>query len=132
METEGKTMLYELFSGIAVFAVVELFGNLFIKRRLPYSLGVLLGVLIAVFMAFHMYMTLGKAMLFEAEAAAKTIKRGSFLRMVVMIGGMILAVFLPEYFSLLGVLLGILTLKFAAYLQPLTHKLINKILSKGR
>ncbi|MGN0507166.1 MAG: ATP synthase subunit I [Lachnospiraceae bacterium] len=132
METEGKTMLYELFSGIAVFTLVELLGNLFIKQRLPYSLGVLLGAVIAVFMASHMYFTLGQAMLYEEEAAAKKIKRGSFLRMAVMVIGMILAVLLPEYISLLGVLLGILTLKFAAYLQPLTHKLFNKILSKGR
>ena len=132
METEGKTMLYELLSGIAVFTLVELLGNLFIKQRLPYSLGVLLGAVIAVFMASHMYVTLGQAMLYEEEAAAKKIKRGSFLRMAVMVIGMILAVLLPEYISLLGVLLGILTLKFAAYLQPLTHKLFNKILSKGR
>ena len=52
--------------------------------------------------------------------------------MAVMVAGVMLAVLLPEVFSFVGVLLGVLTLKFAAYLQPLTHKFFNKILSKGR
>lgn len=132
MNTEEKATLYELLFGIVLFAAVELLGNFFISSRLAYSLGILLGAAIAVFMLFHMYAVLKRALRYDEDTAAKKVRLASLFRMVVMVAGVVLAVLLPKLFSFVGVLLGILTLKFSAYLQPLTHKLFNKILSKGR
>lgn len=132
MKTEEKATLYELLFGIVLFAAASLFANLFISRRLVYSLGVLLGTAIAVFMLFHMYAVLKRALRYDEDTAAKKVKLASLFRMVVMAAGIVAAVLLPEVFSFAGVLIGVLTLKFSAYLQPLTHRFFNKILSKGR
>ncbi len=132
MNTEEKATLYELLFGIVLFSAASLLVNLFISRRLVYSLGVLLGTAIAVFMLFHMYSVLKRALRYDKDTAAKKVRVAALLRMAVMVAGVMLAVLLPEVFSFVGVLLGVLTLKFAAYLQPLTHKFFNKILSKGR
>lgn len=132
MNTEEKATLYELLLGIVLFAAASMLANLFISRRFAYSLGVLLGASIAVFMLFHMYAVLKRALRYDEDTAAKKVKLASLLRMAVMAAGIVAAVLLPEVFSFVGVLLGILTLKFAAYLQPLTHRFFNKILRKGR
>ena len=128
MNTEEKATLYELLFGIVLFSAASLLVNLFISRRLVYSLG----TAIAVFMLFHMYSVLKRALRYDKDTAAKKVRVAALLRMAVMVAGVMLAVLLPEVFSFVGVLLGVLTLKFAAYLQPLTHKFFNKILSKGR
>lgn len=132
IEAEEKKMLYELLAGIAMLSIPELAAGFAITHRLSYVFGALLGIAIAVFMALHMYVTLKRAMLEGEAAAAKKMKFGTFLRMAVMFAGMLTAVLLPEVFSLVGVMLGILTLKLAALLQPLTNRLFDKILSKGR
>lgn len=132
METDGKTTLHELIAGIVVGLLLFLPGNLFVERHLAYTLGLLLGAGIAVFMSLHMYASLEQAMLYDKETATKKTKRAFFVRMLVMVLGMMAAALFSEYFSLFGVVLGILTLKFAAYLQPLTHKIYLKILRKGR
>lgn len=131
METDGKTTLYELFAGILLVFLLLLLGNLIVEQKLPYTLGLLIGTGIAVFMSLHIYASLEKAMLYDKETATKKTKRAFFIRMLVMVASIMAAAMFPQYISILGVVLGILTLKFAAYLQPLTHK-FYKILSKGR
>ena len=42
------------------------------------------------------------------------------------------ALLLPKWFSIFGVALGVLSLKFSAYLQPLTHKVLQNFINKGR
>ena len=79
-----------------------------------------------------MYSSLQKAVLYDKENARKKIQIGSLIRMVFMIIALVVAVILPQYISFIGVALGILSLKFSAYLQPLTHKVLKKIRNKGR
>jgi len=129
---DGKQTRNELLLGIVPFVLLFLAGNLLIQQKLAYTLGLLLGVAVAAFMTFHMYSTLERAMLYDQDTAKKKIKFASMFRMFFMIVALVIAVLMPKYFSVLGVLFGILSLKFSAYLQPLTHKLINKFRNKGR
>lgn len=131
MQQEKQTLL-ELFAGIALGIVLLLPGNLLTDNKLAYSLGLLLGGVTAVIMSSHMYASIGEAILYDQKTAEKKIKFASLLRMFLMIAALIAAALLPNIFSFLAVVLGISTLKFSAYLQPLTHKVFNKIFNKGR
>ena len=130
--SEEKQTLWDLIIGTIVCVLLFMFGNLLVENHLAYSLGLLLGGAVSVGMSFHMYGSLQKAILYDRETAGKKIKIGALIRMVFMIIALVVSVLLPQYISLFGVAFGILSLKFSAYLQPLTHKVLKKIRNKGR
>lgn len=132
MRNEGKQTLYELIAGVILISCLLLIGNVFAGKPLAYTLGVLLGGFLAVLMSFHMYSSIAKAMLYDQKNAEKKMKQSAFFRMAGMFAAVAAAAMLPELFSVIGVLLGLLSLKFSAYLQPLTHKIYAKIIGKGR
>ena len=129
---ETKQTLYELMAGLLLCFVIFLLGNIFVSNRIAYTLGLLLGCLIAAGMSGHMYHSLEQAMLYDEETAAKKVQKGAILRYVFMLAGLVAALALPEYISVIGVVLGVLSLKFSAYLQPLTHKVLQNYINKGR
>ena len=129
---ETKQTLYELIAGIVSCFILFLLGNIFVSNRIAYTLGLLIGCLIAGVMSGHMYHALFQAMLYDEETAAKKVQKGTILRYVFMLAGLVAALLLPEYISVIGVALGVLSLKFSAYLQPLTHKVLQNFINKGR
>ena len=129
---ETKQTLYELIAGITLFFLLFLFGNIFVSNRIAYTLGLLIGCLIAGVMSGHMYRALMQAMLYEEETAVKKVQKGTILRVLLMMAGLVAALLLPEWVSVVGVALGVLSLKFSAYLQPLTHKVLQNFINKGR
>ncbi len=130
--SEEKQTLWELIIGTIVCVLLFMLGNLLVKNQFAYTIGLILGGAVAIGMSFHMYSSLQKAVLYDRETAGKKIKIGSLIRMAFMLIALVLSVILPQYISLLGVAFGILSLKFSAYLQPLTHKVLKKIRNKGR
>ena len=129
---ETKQTLYELIAGIILCLILFLIGNIFVSNRLAYTLGLLIGGIIAGFMSAHMYRALEQAMLYDEDTAAKKVQKGTILRYLFMLAGLVAALLLPEYISVIGVALGVLSLKFSAYLQPLTHKVLQNFINKGR
>lgn len=129
---ETKQTLYELMAGIVLCCILFLFGNIFVSNRIAYTLGLLIGGVIAGVMSGHMYHALQQAMLYDEETAAKKVQKGTILRVLLMMAGLVAALLLPEWISIIGVALGVLSLKFSAYLQPLTHKVIQNFINKGR
>ena len=129
---EEKQTLYELFAGIAFGLAVFMAGNLIAADHMTYTLGLLLGGAVAIVMSGHMYTSLGEAVLYDQKTAEKKVKFSALLRMILMIAALATAALLPKIFSFVAVVLGISTLKFSAYLQPLTHKVFNKFIHKGR
>ena len=131
MQKEKRT-LYELLAGIVVCLILFLLGNLFVSNHLAYTLGLVLGGGIAAFMSIHMYNALQQAMLYDEDTAAKKVQKGTIIRVLFMMAGLVAALLLPQWISIIGVALGVLSLKFSAYLQPLTHKFLEKFIDKGR
>ena len=129
---ETKQTVYELITGIIFCFILFLLGNIIAANRLAYTLGLLIGCLTAILMSSHMYRSLEQAMLYDEETAAKKVQKGTILRYVLMLAGLVAALVLPEYISVIGVALGVLSLKFSAYLQPLTHKIFKNFINKGR
>lgn len=126
MDSLKRTVL-ELLLGIFLYGVIfEIVGIVFVKNRLPYSIGMICGMLLAAGMAIHMAYNINDALDWEAEIAAKTLRRGSIFRYAtVTLITMLLAYF--KIGNILSCMLGIMTLKAAAYSQPFVHKLLNKI-----
>lgn len=129
---EGKQTRTELLFGIVFFSLLSMAGNLLVENKLAYSLGVASGMLVAGGMVFHMYASIEKAVLYDSEDAQKKMKLSAMVRMLFAVAALITAVLLPRYLSLIGTMLGLMSLKFAAYVQPLTHKVINYFINKGR
>lgn len=131
MQDEKRT-LYELLAGIVLCLLILLVGILFVSNKTAYVIGLLSGGILAAGMSSHMYKSLQQAMLYDEETAAKKVQKSSVLRFLLMLAGLAAALLLPQWISIAGMLLGMLSLKFSAYLQPLTHKVFNKIINKGR
>ena len=69
-----KRTLLELLTGIVLSGVVfEIAGLLFVKDKLAHSIGMLLGILIALAMATHMAFSLNNALDWEEEQAKSAI-----------------------------------------------------------
>ena len=129
---EAKQTLYELIIGVVLCGILFLIGNIFVSNRIAYTLGIFIGCIIAGVMSVHMHHSLEQAMLYDEETAAKKVQRGTFLRFFFMLAALAAALIFPEWISIVGVALGVLSLKFSAYLQPLTHKVLQNFINKGR
>ena len=118
--------LLELTTGILFLGVICLIvGSLFVKEPLPYAVALTVGVLLALITAYHMYRTLDKA-LSPGVDASKAVTTASLVRYVCIL--VVLGVILmTDKLNPLITFMGLMTLKVAAYIQPLTHKVCNKI-----
>ena len=125
-----KRTLLELLIGIVLSGVVfEIVGLLFVKDKLAHSIGMLLGILIALAMATHMAFSLNDALDWDEEQAKRAIWKSYLLRYL----SVAICIGLIAYFGIGNVIscfLGIMTLKPAAYLQPYLHRFINKYILK--
>lgn len=131
LQDKGKRTLFDLIIGIIVIDIIALIGNVFCKNKLSYSLGLLLGFIVALFMCIHMYVSLEKAILCDSKKARTKTKLAAVLRMIVMMAALMAGAIFPDYVSIIGVMIGILALKVSALMQPLTDKFILKTLCKG-
>ncbi len=92
---------------------------------LQFVLGVLLGGSFSVVLARHMDSSIDNALDMEEERATKYLRNRTIIRYVLMLLVLVLTLTVPQVFNVIGVLLGILALKFSAYAQPLTSKYIK-------
>lgn len=121
----NRTLL-EMETGILFLGIsIQLIGMWFVKSKPLYSLSLWIGVILAVLAVFHMYRVLDRAM-DAGTNAAKTVTKGAFLRYVAVLFVLAFEVRFTDLNPLVS-FLGIMTLKVAAYLQPLTHKFYNRI-----
>ena len=125
-----KRTLAELLTGIVLSGILfELFGLIFVKDKISHSLGMLIGILIALGMATHMAYSLNNALDWDEEHAKRAIWKSYMLRyasVAVCMGRV-------AYFrigDIISCFIGIMSLKAAAYLQPYLHKFCNKYILK--
>ncbi len=124
--TQLSDVLPDLWAGILLYGVLcEIVGLIFVKDRLFYSIGLIAGIVCALFMATHMAWSLNQAMdMAEGDAVKKMQVHNIFRYLIVVI------VFFLLLFTKLGnplaAFLGVMGLKVAAYLQPVTHKFFRR------
>lgn len=119
--------MLELECGIVFWGVIcQVAGIWFVKDKTAYSIGLWIGITMALLAGLHMWITLDRAFGGTEADVTRQMITANVLRYVV-----IVIVFALVAVSGIGnplmTFLGIMGLKVAAYLQPFTHKLVNRI-----
>lgn len=134
---EEKETLFGLLGGIIL--ITALFGVV----SLPFTddnrilFGIIFGGAVSLLLCIHMYISLGKSLGMEPEAADSYIKKMAMGRKFFTIGAVIAAIFLSSWIHILGVIIGLLTLKLSAYAQIFfnkwkeQHKKTDQVEEKG-
>ena len=115
-----------LLLGIVLFgAVSQLVGIFLVTEKANYSIGLWIGVLTAVFMAFHMAFSLNSAVDRDVKGAQAAATRQNIIRylIVVLILGILM---MTNIGNPIAAFVGIMGLKVSAYLQPIFQKLSQK------
>lgn len=129
---ENET-LFDLIFGCIVYSIVfEAIGLLVVENKGSYSLGLLLGTVVAIGLSVSMYKSLNRCLVMNEHQARKNMVVGSLFRSAVIL----LAAWVgmrSGFFSFPGIIIGILGLKISAYLHAYTNVYITKKLyKKGR
>lgn len=129
IDKEIKETLTSLLAGIFGLSLLFFAVGVFIARdKIAWSLGLSFGFIGAVVMAVHLTMTLKNQMDMDAKSGNKYMIKNTMLRFIFM-AVLIYISLKVSRISFIGVLLGILTLKMSALLQPYINKKLSK---KGR
>jgi len=122
---ENET-LRELMLGIVIFGfIIEAMVLLFSKDTAYNSFGLLCGILVSEFMAFHMAYAIEVSVSLAEKGAIAYMRKMMIVRYLVVC--IVLGVIgITNIANPIMVIAGIFGLKMGAYMQPLTHKLISK------
>lgn len=124
--------LRELLIGILFYGIVlQLSCVWFFQDKLGCSIGFWIGILTAAGAGIHMWWALDKALDYSEADAMKKIRLHSMLRYlaIVLILGILM---LSGVANPLTAFAGVMSLKAAAYLQPITHKCLTKMKNKEK
>lgn len=115
--------IYLVPAGAIVFIVAE--------DKPQAVLGFVLGGLLAAGMLIHMALSVEDSITMMEEEALKHTRKRYVIRIIVLV-----VVFLGMFFlkagNLITALIALMSLKVAAYIQPFTHKFIQKFNREGR
>ena len=102
----------------------------FVKDKAGYSLGLWLGVLLAVAAGTHMWWSLDRSLDFMQDTAVKMVTKHYMIRylVIVVVMGLIM---ISDFANPLSAFLGLMGLKVSAYIQPFTHKICEKFYKEG-
>lgn len=118
-----NTALPGLLIGIILFGILcQVLIFFVVEDKTGYSIGLWVGVLTAIFMAFHMAVTLNTAVERDVKGAQASATRQNIIRylIVVVILGILM---LTKVGNPLAAFAGVMGLKVSAYLQPLFVRL---------
>lgn len=125
LRKRNRTLL-EMQVGMLFFGIVcQLPGVLFAKERWNYTVSLWFGIAFAAAGSIHMCRTLEKALSSGADASG-IVTRGYLFRYVI-VAAVLIVISVTEAMNPLVFFLGYMSLKVTAYLQPLTHKLCNRL-----
>lgn len=126
MKKSEKQTLTELLIGNVIFGIIGvIILFLFPKGRLYNELGFVWGVIVSCGMTIHMYSSLRGSIVMGEFGALKQIKKSYIIR----VAGILVAFAFMKWLDFGNVMTGVVglfALKFSAYIQPITHKIINK------
>ena len=125
LRRQNRTLL-EMQAGMVFFGIVcQILGAMLIGNRWNYAASLWFGVAFAVAGSIHMCRTLDRA-LRQGGDAAGIVTRGYLFRYGI-VAAVLIVISVTETMNPLVFFLGYMSLKVTAYLQPITHKLCNKL-----
>lgn len=121
----NRTLL-EMHIGMVFFGLVcQAVGALIVSDQREYALSLWFGVAFAVAGSIHMCRTLDRALLCGSDASG-IVTRGYLFRYF-LVAAVLVVIAVTGVMEPLVFFLGYMSLKVTAYLQPITHKLCNKL-----
>ena len=121
----NRTLL-EMHIGMVFFGLVcQAVGALIVSDQREYALSLWFGVAFAVAGSIHMCRTLDRALLCGSDASG-IVTRGYLFRYF-LLAAVLVVIAVTGVMEPLVFFLGYMSLKVTAYLQPITHKLCNKL-----
>ena len=126
----NRTVL-ELQTGICLCGLAgQLIAMWFFPDMLKFTIGLWLGVAVAMAAGFHMWGSLKKAFDgFEGDVTKKITQAGIIRYVIITVCFAIVAV--TGVGDAIAMFVGLMTLKLGAYIQPFTHKFYNKIFGES-
>jgi hypothetical protein len=118
-------VLQEVYMGIILFGLVcQTTAVWFLKDKAGFSLGLWIGVLLALGCTAHMWWSISRYLDFGANAP-RMAARDQLIRygVIVIVMGIVMV---TKAAQPLAVFAGLMGLKVAAYIRPITHKLIRR------
>lgn len=126
LKKRNRTLL-EMWTGMIFLGIICAIPIIvFSSSRLMYVVSLILGIGLAIASSIHMYKSLDKALDFDEAVAKKKIMFSYYIRYAIIIAAFAI-ICVTEIFNPLIAFLGYMTLKVGALIQPLTHKIYNKI-----
>lgn len=122
--------LRELITGSTVYCLVwEVFLLILTERKLYHSVGILIGLIVCVVLEVSMAQSIDVAVDLDEKGARTYLQKKASLRYVI-VCAVVVAIALTDIGNPLTFFAGIMGIKAGAYMQPLTHKVLNKINNK--
>lgn len=104
--------------GLSVYAVaIELVGIFFSGDIMPYTIGLLIGIIAATLIFLHMAWTLNRALDYNEDGATKYVRKQTLLRLLAMVIVMLPGL-LVSGINFLTLVLGLFGLKIGALIAP--------------
>lgn len=121
---ESNLTLFELIIGIIIFYLLCQIGMIFTPDILYYSLGLIIGAVMAICMACHMNYSIKRALDLSDGGASAVVRKDMAIRYAV-ITIILIVLMVINFASPITAFVGIMGLKIGAYIQPFTHRLIS-------
>lgn len=123
MKGPNQTVV-ELWAGSSIYNLLALIiGICFVQDKPAWAFGILVGCLMTCYLSYHMARSIERSL--DNEAGASRIMRvSSLLRYGLVVLLLLVAYYLPHV-NPIATFVGLMGLKAAAYLWPLTHKILS-------
>lgn len=126
MKKKIDPTLFDLCLGIFLYGVVFQLALLVFSRKAAYSLGLWIGVLLAIAGSVHMWWSIDRGMEQAAKQAARTVGTNNLLRYLVLVIVMFVLVY-TNFANPIFAFLGYMGMKISAYLNPWLSKIRAKV-----
>lgn len=125
-----NAILLQLIGLVMLHAIlVEFIGVWFVADKLHYSLGVLTGLVLAIFMLVHMAVVIEDSLLVMDRRGKIWVSMKGIFRYII-IAGVVIAMVYVQWGSYISCFITILGVKMAAYAHPFLNKKIHNKKSK--
>ncbi len=126
LRQKNRTLL-EMFIGIAFVGIIcQIAGTFLVKDQLMYAKSLWFGIVLSAVSTYHMYSSLDRALDYDEKTATKMIFRAYLIRYV-LVALILLIIMITGVMNPLIVFMAYMSLKVTALIQPITHKLCNKL-----
>lgn len=126
MKKKIDPTLFDLCLGIFLYGIMFQIVLLIFSRKVSYSLGLWIGVILAVAGSVHMWWSLDRGMEQASKQAAKTIGTNNLIRYFILVVVMFVLIY-TDFANPIFMFCGYMGMKISAYLNPWLRRISEKV-----